>query len=1772
LHQLFEAQVERSPEALALCWEESVLTYGELNLRANRLAHHLRSLGVGPEVRVGVIAEHPLDMVMGLWGTLKAGGTCVPLDAEFPEERLAFLVGDAGIDVLLTRDLSCAGLAVSGVRVVSLVGAGQFQGRRVDQNPDPRATVDNLAYVIYTSGSTGQPKGVPISHRNLLPLIHWSRDFFGLGADTRVLNSLSYTFDFGVFEILSTLIYGGVLVLQDRDKRGDVRRYVDCLRNFSINTIHITPSFFRAVSRVALDGVALDGALAGLRVVHFGGEALAVPLVEQAASLLGDGCSIYNGYGPTETTVTAAIFSVWLGPSQPRLSSIPIGRAPAATRLFVLDPTARPVPTGAVGELCVGGIGVSRGYLNRSRLTAEKFIPNPCWEFSTRAGERYCTQPRTRPCTRLYRTGDLVRFRPVDGQLEFLGRIDHQVKLRGLRIELGEIESLLLRQDGVREVVVMVRGQDAETARLVAFVVSEAATVAVAGSGEGLRAILEEQLPGYMVPGVFVFLESLPLTSSGKVDRAALELRTLPSATNQPATATWRDPAEEILAGLWAEILGLAKVSATDDFFRLGGHSLLATRLVTRVREVFGITLELRALFERPTPRKMAAEIVVRRQEGPVATVSPLLPVERQGPLALSFAQERLWVLDRFEPGSPAYNIVASLRLCGILEVEALRRALDVVVARHEILRTTFEAVGGEPFQCITPALQLPFPQVDLTALGESAQQRTVERWSRQVAATSFDLAEGPLLRQLLLSTAPGETILLLAVHHIISDGWSIVLLLEELTSAYEAIVAGEAPELPSLAVQYADFAAWQRQQGSLLEIQAGYWKERLAGAPPGVELPMDGPRPGVRTYRGRSLRLGLDPDLSTSLRNLSKEHGATLFMTLLAVFKILLQRLSGESDVVVGSPIAGRGMREVEPLMGIFLNTLVLRTDVSGSPTFIELLGRLRETALGAYAHQDVPFERLLEELRPERDLSRTPFFQIFFNMINLPRPGIALSSLELELLSPLETPAKFDLTVYAEDLGDRVQFDLVYNADLFTAERMEEVKQQYSGLLLQVAADPEQQITQYSLLTAASRAVLPDPQETLSNEWWGAVHQIFSRLARQAPDRPAVLAAELDWSYGELEDLANRLAQRLCAGGVAAGDIVAIYGRRDPRLVLAVLAVLKAGAAFVILDPIYPAERLIECLRLAAPVGWIEMPMPGSDPGATEVLPELLAEYFQISPPRCRVLLPAAAGLAGLAGLAGSLAPWSARDPLVAVGQESLAYIAFTSGSTGTPKGILGRHGPLSHFIPWQQQEFGLSENDRFSMLSGIAHDPLQRDLFTPLQIGGVICIPDPSFLGEPGRLAEWMKNAEITIAHLTPAMGQVLTEASPDRASVELDHLRYAFLVGDILTRRDVARLRELAPDLTCVNFFGSTETQRAVGYAKIAPSKTSLPNRGSEATSVGGISGKAVLPLGRGMQNVQLLVLNRSGALAGIGEIGEIYVRSPHLGRGYLGDPAGTAERFLPSDGGSGERLYRTGDLGRYLPAGDVEFAGRADHQIKVRGFRIEPGEIERLIDSHPAVGSSVVFAQDGPGREKRLVAFVATERQEVVPELRALVKSRLPDFMVPAAFVLLEKLPLTPNGKLDRVALDRFASGGQTSARAGGETLAEATGPGEVAAPHTASRTAPRTETERVITAVLREVLGVEEVGLKDSFFELGGNSLMMVRVQSRLSEIFGREIQVVELFTHPTVAELADLLGDGKGRTPSLRLDADRSDELHQGKSRRQLRFEKMRRRKQGPR
>jgi len=1647
IHDLFEQQAARTPDAIAVVSGDQRLTYAELNRRANQLAHHLRSLRVGPEVLVGLCLERSPSMLVGLLAILKAGGAYVPLDPTYPGERLAFTLQDSGAPVVLTEERLAGRLDVGEARVIRLDADRNILDRQPTDNPEPAAAPDNLAYVIYTSGSTGTPKGVMIPHRALVNHALATAQAFELSARDRVLQFASISFDAAAEEIFPAWLRGATLVLRN-DEVLAPEAFQRWIARERLTVLDLPTAFWHHwVSAIEASG---DPLPPSLRLVIIGGERAASADYHAWQRVSAGRVCCVNTYGPTEATVTATLYH----PSREQPlrpgAEVPIGRAIANARLYVLDAHLQPVPVGVPGELYIGGAGLARGYLLRPGLTQQRFLPDP-----------FCNEHGAR----IYRTGDLCRWLP-DGMLEYLGRVDHQVKIRGFRVELGEIESVLALHPAVRDAVVLAREDAPGEARLVAYLV--AAETPLPGPGE-LRSYLQARLPDYMVPAAFVHLAVLPLLPSGKVDRKALPAPDGQRPDQERAFVAPRTPVEEVLSGVWAEVLHLDQVGIFDDFFTLGGHSLLATQAVARLRPVFGVEIPLRALFEAPTVAALAGRIEAALRAGATPPAPPLVPVPREGELPLSFAQQRLWFLDQLEPDSPFYTMPAALRLEGPLDVGALSRSLAEIVRRHEALRTTFPTVDGQGRQRIAEAWTLSLPVLDLTAEPPEAREAEVRRLAEQEARRPFSLSQGPLVRAALIRLAEQSHVLLWTMHHIISDGWSMGVLVREVGALYAAFAAGQPSPLPELSIQYADFAAWQRRwlSGEVLDAQLAYWKKKFAGAPPALELPTDRPRPPVQTFRGAALPVQLPRALSDALVAFSREEGVTLFMTLLAAFQALLSRYTGQDDIVVGSPIAGRTRAEVEPLIGFFINTLVLRADLSGEPTFRELVRRVREVTLGAYTHQDVPFEKLVEELEPRRDLSRSPLFQVMFVLQNAPMPELSLGNLKICPLEVESTTAKFDLTLLLEETEDGIQGALEYNTDLFDPATVERMAGHLETLLAGVVEAPEQRVSEIPILTAAERQQLLVTWNDTRAEYPRdlCVHALFEAQVERTPDAAAVIFEGQELSYRELNRRANQLAYHLRTLGVGPEVLVGLCVERSVEMVVGILGILKAGGAYVPLDPTYPRERLAFMLE---------------DTGA----PVLLTQE------RLASRLPAR-GVKRLCLDADreSIAREPIDNPVSGAGPESLVYVIYTSGSTGTPKGVMIHHRGLVNYLSWGVEAYRVAEGQGSLVHSSIGFDLTITGLYAPLLVGKPVTLIREA---EAESLAEALRAQEdLSLVKLTPAHLTVLNHLLPPEAAARRTR---AFVIGgEALSWQSLSFFQRYAPETRLINEYGPTET--VVGCCVY--------------DAAGGPGAPGSVPIGRPIANTALYVLDAHLQPVPIGVPGELYIGGDGVARGYLNRPDLTRERFPPDPfgGAPGARMYRTGDLCRYRADGNLEFLGRLDHQVKIRGFRIELGEIESLLAQHPAVRDAVVIArEDSPG-DRRLVAYLVAREARLpgADAMRSYLKASLPEPMIPAAFVELPALPLSPNGKVDRRALP--APDGQRPE-------------------HERAFVAPRTPAEEVLAGIWAEVLRIDRVGALDSFFTLGGDSILAIQVISKAQRA-GLGLSVRQLFQHQTVAALA---------------------------------------------
>ncbi|XYH99293.1 amino acid adenylation domain-containing protein [Sorangium sp. So ce1128] len=2046
IHELFEAQAARTPDAAAVISGDRRLTYRELNARSNQLAHRLRELGVAPGVLVGLCMERSPEMLVGLLGVLKAGGAYLPLDPAYPQDRLAFMLDDAGAPILLSQVSLAGRLPSCRARLLCVDSGQEAMASQHELDAACAATPLDLSYVIYTSGSTGQPKGVAVTHRNL---VHSTTARLVVYPEPvrRLLLVSSFGFDISTAQIFWALCSGGALVLAPDSFSKNPEGVAALIAAQRVSHLLCVPSLYA----FALAQSGAREALPSLTTVVLGGENIPWSLVA-AHRELAPRAALYNEYGPTEATVWSSVYRVTT--THDAGCSVPIGRSIPRTEIYLLDERMQPVPTGAPGELYIGGAGVARGYLHRPELSAQRFIPSP---FSAD------------PSARLYRTGDLGRLLP-DGNIEFIGRLDHQVKIRGYRIELGEIESVLCSHPAVGACAVLAREDAPGDKRLVAYVVRgkqdaaldaqraqesdhvsawrasseqaylqgtdsadplfritgwnssytqrpipdaemrewrdrtlerivalrparvweigcgsgllllplaprcaeylgtdfsataiealqavvtslglghvrlerreaaafsgipaghfdvvilnsvvqcfpsasylrevlEGAARAVAPGGaiflgdirnrdlleafhvsvqrhrhggepseaalrearraideeeellvapvalrslcaqiEGLshaevylkrgdgdnemnryrydavlyvgqapppvqiearkawrpasdtvegfgqwllgerpataeligipnarvyrdalesqrlggpgalspeaaapeaavdpellwrlgerlgyrvrvrwseergpgymdvlwerddgslplrrwpsraelsglrlddhvsnplrgaqeremvsalRGYLQQKLPEYMVPSAVVVLDALPLTPNGKVDRSAL-----PAPTQQRSLDHYvapRSPLEQALAEIFARVLRLDCVGIHDDFFALGGQSLLATQVVSRIRGALGIEVPLQTLFEAPSVEALGQALAASQTALPPHLADPIARVSREAPLRPSFAQQWMWFLDKMAPGLSVYNIAVALRLRGALNASALRRALGEIVRRHEVLRTTFESRGDTLIQVVHAAQEpWPLPILEVTGGSEPAVDAELLRQLRVETARPFDMERGPLFRTVLLRCRETHHVLLLSMHHIAYDGWSTRVVSRELSALYSAFCAEQPSPLPELQVQVADVAAWQRGYlpGERIERELSYWKRQLAGCAP-LELPLDHPRPPVFTFRGSSVDLTLRPELASSLQRVTQQQGATLFMTLLAAFQVLLARYSGQEEVCTGTPIANRTRAEMEPLIGLFLNTLPLRTQLGGNPTFAEVLGRVRRVCLEAYAHPDVPFDQLVEELGVRRDMSRNPVYQTMFTLQTRAAEEVALPGLEVSYLEVPSDTTQFDLSLRFVEQDDGSLLGVMeYASDLLDRQTAERLSGHYARLLEEIVEDPHRGIEELPLLTEAERQQIvvawnqtqaPRPEDR-------CIHELFEAQAARTPDAAAVISGDRRLTYRELNARSNQLAHRLRELGVAPGVLVGLCMERSPELLVGLLGVLKAGGAYLPLDPAYPQDRLAFML---------------DDAGAPILLSQAsLAGRL----PSCRARLLCVDSGQEVMASQHELDPACAATPL------DLSYVIYTSGSTGQPKGVAVTHRNLVHSTTARLVVYPEPVR-RLLLVSSFGFDITTAQIFWTLCSGGALVLASDAFSSDPEGLTSLI--AAQRVSHLLCVPSLYAFALAQPGAREALSSLTTVVLGGEAVPWSLVAAHRELAPRAALYNEYGPTEATVWSSVYRITAADS---------------AGRSV-PIGRPIPGAELYILDRHLQPVPVGVPGELYIGGAGVARGYLHRPELSAQRFIPGpfSADPSARLYRTGDLGRFLPDGDIEFIGRRDHQVKIRGYRVELGEIEAALRNHPAVRDAAVAArEDAPG-DRRLVAYVVRADSTCsAGALRDHLRTTLPDYMLPSAFVWLEALPLTPNGKVDRKALPEPEGTGE----AGG-----------------ASHEPPRTDVERVLADVWAKVLRLAAVGIRDNFFLLGGDSILALQVVGRCKRE-GLHFTVRDLFEHQTVAGLA---------------------------------------------
>ncbi|MFH8447552.1 amino acid adenylation domain-containing protein [Streptomyces sp. NPDC018026] len=1648
--ELFEAQVVRTPDALAVVSDREPVTYAELDARANRLAHYLSAQGVGRESLVGLCLPRSTEMIAAILAVWKAGAAYVPLDPEYPADRLAYMLTDSRASVLVGTGEVLDELPVGRIRTVDLddpLVMGALAGQPA-QTPQRTLRKDELAYVMYTSGSTGRPKGVAVTQGGLANYVAWAAEAYAMeeGGGGAALHS-SLAFDLTVTSVLVPLVSGSAVVVSEVGGAEGLAELVRTSPEFGL--VKVVPGHLPLLAELLTANESSDAA----RRLIVGGEAL------RGADVRGwlervPGSVVVNEYGPTETVVGCCAFEVAAGDTVDEV--MPIGRPVANMRLYVLNERLRPSPVGVAGEVYIAGEQMARGYVGRAGLTAERFVACPF-----EAGAR------------MYRSGDVARW-TADGQLVFLGRADEQVKVRGFRVEPGEVGAVAAGHTRVAQAAVVAREDVPGNTRLVAYVVPESAENADELT-TSVTEFMAARLPEHMVPSAVVVLDALPVTANGKLDRKAL-----PAPDYTGGAGTGRGPVsvqEELLCQAFAEVLGLPTVGVDDDFFGLGGQSLLATRLVSRVRAVLGVELPIRVLFETPTPGAVADWLSAADEAR-----TPLTATVRPERVPLSFAQRRLWFIAQLQGPSPTYNVPLSLRLTGELDRTALNSALRDVVGRHEALRTVFPDIDGQPFQRVLTVEETGF-ELAVTRVPQNGLAAAVA----EASAYGFDLSTEIPLRATLFEVGPDEHALLLLMHHIAGDGWSTSPLARDLTAAYAARSAGGAPEWAPLPVQYADYALWQREvlgdendPRSVLSQQVAYWREALAGLPEELELPADRPRPAVASYRGYEVPLEIPAEVHERLVALARERGVTLFMVLQAALAVTLNRLGAGTDIPIGTANAGRTDEALDDLVGFFVNTLVLRTDLSGDPTFGELLERVRETSLSAFAHQDVPFERLVEELAPTRSLARHPLFQVNLTLENIAptatpsdAPSLDVPRLRVGSLPASNGAAKLDLNVILGEVFEAgggpqgLRGALIGAVDLFDDETTERIAHRLLRVLEEAVEAPGTRLSRIGALDADELRVLGEWNDTAVEIGPVSVPGLFAAQVVRSPEAVAVVFGGESVTYRELDARANRLAHYLVAQGVGAESVVGLCLPRGMETVAGILAVWKAGAGYLPVDTSQPADRIAYQLH-------------DSRVALTLTTEEMLEDL-----PAGRYRLVAVNGT--VIGTQLAAAPDTA--PEVSVDEGQVAYVIYTSGSTGLPKGVAVSHGALANYVASVPGRVGLGvSGGRYAVLQGQATDLGNTVVFASLTTGGELHVLDEEAVTDPVVVSAYLAEHGIDFLKAVPSHVAALGAAAvlPGRSLV---------LGGEAASPALVDELLAAAGDREVFNHYGPTETTIGVATTRLT----------REVVASG------VVPVGSPVANTRLFVLDEALRPVAPGVTGELYVAGAQLARGYVGQAGTTAERFVACPcGASGERMYRTGDRARWTAGGRLVFAGRADDQVKIRGFRVEPGEVQATVAAHQQVAQAAVIAREDTPDDTRLVAYVVASDQETdaseLPHLvREFTTARLPEHMVPSAVVVLDALPLTGNGKLARKALP--------------------------APDHaTGDRTDPVTRREKILCQTFAEVLGLPSVGMHDNFFQLGGHSLLAIRLVAALRER-GVPVYVQSFFETPTPVGLAAAAG-----------------------------------------
>jgi len=1627
IHELFEEQVEKTPDNAAVVYEDKVLTYRELNRKANQLARVLRDTGVKKESIVGIMVERSIEMIIGILGILKAGGTYLPIECEYPEDRIDYMIKDTGTDLVLTQKQLNEKVKAKD-KVINIDDEELYKGN--EGNLEQINKSDDIAYIIYTSGSTGKPKGTLIAHYSVSRVVK-NNGYLAITDKDTILQLSNYVFDGSVFDIFGALLNGSILVMINKECVTNINRLKDIIMREKVTVFFVTTALFNTIVDISME------CLKDVRKVLFGGERVSLQHARKALDYLGQGRLIHV-YGPTESTVYATYYHI--DRIEDTLGTIPIGSPIGNTQVYIVDKYDNLCPVGVQGEMCISGDGLAEGYLNRPELTEEKFVKNPF-----------------EPGKRMYKTGDLARWLP-DGNIEFLGRIDHQVKIRGFRIELGEIENSLCKHKAVKEAVVIAKEERDGSKYLCSYVVGDR-QLKVAE----LREYLSKELPDYMIPSYFMQLEAMPFTPNGKIDRKALPEPggKIDSGVEYEAP---RNEVEVKLVKIWEEVLKVEKIGANDNFFELGGHSLRATSVAAKIHKELNAEVSLREIFKTPTIRGLS-EYIKGLEKNIYASIQPIEEPEvyPAGYYQASSAQKRLYALQQFEENNTSYNMTGVILVEGKLDTSRLEGTFNSLLQRHESLRTSFELAGEEIVQQVHKEVKFKIRYEE--AKSDNPLSGDNELSAKEIGETvrefvkAFDLSKAPLLRVGLIRVQEEKYILMYDMHHIISDGTSMGILIEEFAKLYEG------KELPELRIQYKDYAAWQNEmvKSEVMKKQEEYWLKTFEEGIPVLNLPTDYPRPAVQSFEGNCIQFELDEEITRALKRMTKETGTTMYMILLAVFNILLSKYSGQEDIVVGSPIAGRPHADLENIMGMFVNTLAIRNQPKGTKTFRAFLEEVKINALKAYENQDYQFEELVEKLDVKRDMSRNPLFDVMFAMQNTEMGEIAIEGLRFKKYGRESKISKFDITLDAVETGERIGLSIEYCSRLFNKETIERMTGHLKNIISRVTENPDTELDEIEMLGEEEKQLVLKGFNSTYADYprEKTIQELFEEQVEKTPDNMAAVYGEDQLTYRELNKKANQLARVLRGKGVGADSIVGIMAERSLEMIVGIMGILKAGGAYLPIDAEYPRDRIYYMLE---------------DSNAGIILTNMDTPLVCAG----REIIDIREDMAYSKNGAN---PNHINSPY------DLAYIIYTSGTTGKPKGVMVEQRNLVNIAYAWKRDYKLEEFEvRLLQMASMSFDVFAGDLARTLLNGGkmVVCPKDVRL--DPHSLYSLMKMHGINIFESTPAFVIPFMDYIYE-SKLDLDMLKILILGSDSCPAEDFGRLlRRFSRSMRILNSYGVTE----------ATIDSSFFETGAGYEGIGNV------PIGKPMQNTKFYILDDRLKPKAIGHFGELYIGGNGIARGYLGKPELTAEKFISDPFTPGEKMYRTGDLARWLPDGNIEFLGRLDHQVKIRGYRIELGEIESLLLRHEDIKETVAIAKDDENGNKYLLAYVAGNRELTVPELREYLLKELPEYMIPSYFMQIEKMPLTPNGKIDRKALPE-PNGKINTGR---------------------EYEAPRNDAEEKLALVWQEILGINKVGISDNFFELGGDSIKAIQIMARTKK-YQYMLEMKDLFKNPTIKALS---------------------------------------------